>query len=255
MAKQVAIVTGGGNGIGEAIVHQLVNDGFQVAVADMDIKNAERVANDCGNSAKAYRVNVSDRNEMGQLVDTVVQDFGQLNVMVNNAGISREYSILDMTGDQYDQLFNINVKGVLFGIQAAAKQYLKQGTPGKIINASSMGGYKVAPLHSGYSSTKFAVRSLTQGAACELGPKGITTNCYCPGVTMTPMMQSIIKNYKQKLGEDGFEKVKEEKLKDVSLRRPAQPEDIANVVSFLASHKADYINGQAILVDGGSVFK
>ncbi len=234
---EVAIVTGGGNGIGEAIVHQLVDDGFKVGVADMDIENAERVAKDCGPQAKAYKVNVADRAAVGTLVDSVVNDFGQLNVMVNNAGISREYPILEMTDEQYSQLFNINVKGVLWGIQAAAKQFIKQGTPGKIISASSMGGYRVAPLHAGYSSTKFAVRSLTQGAARELGPKGITAN------------------YKQKFGEEGFEKIQAEKLKDVSLRRPAEPEDIANVVSFLASHKADYINGQAIIVDGGSVYK
>lgn len=252
---EVAIVTGGGNGIGEAIVHQLVDDGFKVGVADMDIENAERVAKDCGSQAKAYKVNVADRAAVGALVDSVVNDFGQLNVMVNNAGISREYPILEMTDEQYSQLLNINVKGVLWGIQAAAKQFIKQGTPGKIISASSMGGYRVAPLHAGYSSTKFAVRSLTQGAARELGPKGITANCYCPGITMTPMMKSIVANYKQKFGEEGFEKIQAEKLKDVSLRRPAEPEDIANVVSFLASHKADYINGQAIIVDGGSIYK
>lgn len=253
--SEVAIVTGGANGIGEAAVNQLVADGFKVAVADMDIENAQKVAAKHGKNTKAYQVNVADREAMGRLVDAVVTDFGQLNVMVNNAGISREYSILDMTGEQYDQLFNVNVKGVLFGIQAAAKQFIKQGTSGKIINASSIGGYRVQPLHAGYSSTKFAVRSLTQGAARELGPKGITTNCYCPGFTMTPMMQSIITSFKKNYNEEDFKKIQAEKLEGVALQRPAEPEDIANVISFLASHKSDYINGQAIIVDGGTVYK
>ena len=152
-----------------------------VAIAEIDLDCAKKLADELGEQVKAYQVDVADFEGMTKFVDQVVTDFGRLDVMINNAGLSKEYDLIDMTGDQMDQLYNVNIKGVLYGIQLAAKQYIKQGTSGKIINASSIGGYRVQPKHAGYSATKFAVRSLTQAAARELGQYGITTNCYCPG--------------------------------------------------------------------------
>ncbi|WP_267201287.1 glucose 1-dehydrogenase [Limosilactobacillus kribbianus] len=253
--KKVAIVTGGAKGIGASIVHQLVADGFQVAIGDYNLANAQQFAAQfANNQVKAFQADVSQKEDVDSLVSQTVNEFGQLDVMINNAGISKEYPLLKMTEEEFDQLIAVNIKGVLFGIQAAATQYIKQGTPGKIINASSVGGYKVSPNHGGYSATKFAVRSLTQAAAREFGKYGITTNCYCPGYTMTPMMKQIVKNYSQQLHISPDELAKQ-KSAEVALRRPAQPEDIANVVSFLTSDKANYVNGQAIVVDGGLIYK
>ena len=159
-----------------------------------------------------------------------------------------------MTGEQFDQLWEVNVKGVLYGMQAAAKQFIKQGEGGKIINASSIGGYRVQPKHAGYSATKFAVRSLTQAASRELGQYNITTNCYCPGYAMTPMMEDIIKNLYEQLNVTK-EQLIASKSGEVALGRPAYPDDIAKAVSFMASDKSDYMNGQALIIDGGTVYK
>lgn len=255
MEKKVAIVTGGSKGIGAAIVKQLVTDGFAVAIGERDLASANQYAQQFpAGTVKAYAADVSDRAAVFALVKQTVADFGRLDVMVNNAGISMEKSLLEMSEEEMDRLYAVNEKGVLWGIQAAAQQFIAQQTPGKIINASSIGGYKVQPGHAGDSATKFAVRSLTQAAAREFGRYGITTNCYCPGFTMTPMMEQIVANYCKQL-----KITKEELFKqrggEVALGRPAQPEDIANVVSFLASEKANYVNGQAIVIDGGMVYK
>lgn len=254
MDKKVAIVTGGGKGIGEAIVKQLVEDGFYVGIAEVDMACAQALADALGNHVKAYRADVSKYEEVEKLVEAVVSDFGRLDVMINNAGLSREYSLIDMTGEQFEQLWRINVEGVLFGMQVAAKQFIKQGQGGKIISAASIGGYRVQPKHAGYSATKFAVRSLTQAAARELGQYNITANCYCPGYTMTPMMVDIVKNLSEQLNVSEEELIAA-KSQEIALKRPAYPEDIAKAVSFMASEKSDYMNGQALIIDGGIVYK
>lgn len=254
MEKKVAIVTGGSKGIGEAIARRLVKDGFSVAIAARGFDAASALAEELGSAAKAYKADVSIKADVDGLVSDVVRDFGRLDVMVNNAGISIETSLMDLSEEDFDKLVGVNIKGVLFGIQAAARQFMAQGSSGKIINASSIGGYKVSPGHSGYSATKFAVRSLTQAAARELGKYNITTNCYCPGYVMTPMMEDIIKNLSAKMNITS-EQLVQSKSTDVALGRPAYPDDIAGVVSFLAGPDSDYINGQAIIVDGGNIYK
>ena len=254
MDKKVAIVTGGGKGIGEAIVRQLVEDGFYVGICEVDMASAEALAQTLDGNAKAYKADVSKYEEVEELVKAVVNDFGHLDVMINNAGLSREYNLIDMTGEQFEQLWKVNVEGVLFGMQVAAKQFIKQGNGGKIISASSIGGYRVQPKHAGYSATKFAVRSLTQAAARELGQYNITANCYCPGYVMTPMMEDIIKNLSEQMHMSKEELIAT-KSQEVALQRPAYPDDIAKAVSFMASDKSDYMNGQALIIDGGVVYK
>lgn len=255
MDNKVAIVTGGSRGIGAAIVKQLIEDGFKIAIGERDNNFAQEfIASFPEKQIISFKTDVSNRDDVFNLVKQTVEHFGHLDVMINNAGISKEYPLLEMTSEEYDQLINVNQKGVLYGIQAAGKQFLKQKSSGKIINASSIGGYRVQPNHGGYASTKFAVRALTQAAARELGPYGITTNCYCPGYTMTPMMEKIVANLCKQLNVTK-EQLFKSKGAEVALGRPAQPEDIANVVSFLASPKSDYINGQALIVDGGVVYK
>lgn len=250
---RIAIVTGGGQGIGEGIAKQLTADGLTVAVADLKQENAEKVAAEIGNGAKGYFVDVADKQSVFDLVDAVVADYGQLDVMVNNAGIAKIGAVIDAEEKDVDQIMNVNIKGDIFGIQAAAKQFKKQGNGGKIINACSIAGHEGFELLGIYSATKFAVRGLTQAAAKELAKDKITVNAYCPGIVLTPMWDQIdaemAKIYNVPLG-DTLQKY----IDGIALGRGEQPADVANLVSFLADKKSDYITGQSIMVDGGINF-
>lgn len=247
---KVAVVTGGGQGIGEGIVKQLASDGFTVAVADLNKDNATKVAEEVGNESKGYYVDISNHDDMFKLVDDVVKDFGQLDVFVNNAGIAQIAAIVDAKPEEITKIFNINVNGTIYGIQAAAKQFKKQGKGGKVINACSIAGHQAVELLGIYSATKFAVRGITQAAAKELAKDKITVNAYCPGIVLTPMWDQIdaamAKIYDRPLGE-----TKQEYIDGIALGRGEEPADVANLVSFLADEKSNYITGQSILVDGG----
>lgn len=205
---------------------------------------------------KAFQADVSQKEDVDSLVKQTVNEFEQLDVMINNAGSSKEYPLLKMTEEESDQLIAINIKGVLFSIQAAVTQCLKQGTPGKIINASSVGGYKFSLNHGGYSAPNFAVRSLTQAAAREFGKYGITTNCYCPGYTDAndeanrEELQPAASHLASRVRE-----AKERRGGSAAACPTAQPENVANVLSFLASDKANYVNVQTIVVNGGLIHK
>ena len=250
---RIAIVTGSGQGIGEGIARQLVNDGLTVAVADMNEENARSVAEDIGNNSKGYYVDVSDKKSVFDLVDHVIDDFGKLDVLVNNAGIAKIGTILDTKEEDFDQIMGVNIKGVLFGIQAAATQFKKQGTGGKIISASSIAGHQGFELLGPYSATKFVVRGLTQVAAQELAKDKITVNSYAPGIVLTKMWDQIdaemAKIYDVPIGE-----TLQKNIDSIALGRGETPADVANLVSFLADPKSDYITGQTIIVDGGIQF-
>ncbi|MFD0705497.1 acetoin reductase [Alloscardovia venturai] len=247
---KVAIVTGGGQGIGEGIVRQLAQDGFTVAVADINKDNADKVAASVGNDSKGYYVNVASHDDVKKLVEDVVADFGQLDVMVNNAGICRVEPFLEQTDKALDDLLDINVKGAFYGTYEAAHQFIKQGTKGKIINASSIAGHEGFTPLAAYSATKFAVRGLTQTAAKELAQYGITVNAFCPGIVLTPMWDEIDRRLSEINHVPVGESLKKT-IEGIALGRGETPADVANLVSFLASEKSDYITGQAILVDGG----
>lgn len=248
--SKVAIVTGGSQGIGEAISKQLANDGFIVAVAARTLAKCQKVVDEIGANAKAYSVDVSDEESVKKLVDDVVNDFGHLDVYVNNAGISFVASFEETTKEKLDQINSININGTFYGIKYASIQFKKQGKGGKIINASSQGGHRGCALTSAYCATKFAIRGLTQSAAMELAPYNITVNAYCPGIVKTPMMDAI----DEKMSADmGLPKgsVYKNFTDGIALKRLEDPQDVANLVSFLASDKSDYITGQSILTDGG----
>lgn len=250
---RIAIVTGAGQGIGEGIARQLSQDGLTVAVADMNEQNANKVAEDIGNNAKGYYVDVSKKQSVFDLIDQVVADFGQLDVLVNNAGIAKIGTILDVKEEDFDQIMGVNIKGVLFGMQAAATQFKKQETGGKIISASSIAGHQGFELLGPYSATKFAVRGLTQVAAQELAKDKITVNSYAPGIVLTKMWDQIdaemAKIYNVPIGE-----TLQKNIDSIALGRGETPADVANLVSFLADPKSDYITGQTIIVDGGIQF-
>lgn len=180
---KVALVTGAGQGIGAAIATRLANDGFAVAVADMNTETANKVAekiNSNGGRALPIVVNVAERDNVFEAVRTTIQELGGLDVLVNNAGLGPTTPIDTITPEQFDKVYHVNVGGVLWGIQAATEAFKKLGHGGKIINATSQAGVVGNPNLALYSGTKFAVRGITQVAARDLADFGITVNAYAP---------------------------------------------------------------------------
>lgn len=253
---KVALVTGAGQGIGAAIATRLANDGFAVAVADMNTETANKVAekiNSNGGRALSIVVNVAERDNVFEAVRTTIQKLGGLDMLVNNAGLGPTTPIDTITPEQFDKVYHVNVGGVLWGIQAATEAFKKLGHGGKIINATSQAGVVGNPNLALYSGTKFAVRGITQVAARDLADFGITVNAYAPGIVRTPMMMDIAHEVGQNAGKDD-EWGMQQFAKDITLKRLSEPEDVAAAVSFLAGPDSNYVTGQTIIVDGGMQF-
>lgn len=253
---KVALVTGAGQGIRAAIATRLANDGFAVAVADMNTETANKVAkkiNSNGGRALPIVVNVAERDNVFEAVRTTIQELGGLDVLVNNAGLGPTTPIDTITPEQFDKVYHVNVGGVLWGIQAATEAFKKLGHGGKIINATSQAGVVGNPNLALYSGTKFAVRGITQVAARDLADFGITVNAYAPGIVRTPMMMDIAHEVGQNAGKDD-EWGMQQFAKDITLKRLSEPEDVAAAVSFLAGPDSNYVTGQTIIVDGGMQF-
>ena len=256
MTKKVAMVTGGAQGIGEAIVRRLSADGFAVAVADLNEAKSKEVATDIeknGGTAIAVKLDVSDREGFFAAVKEVAEKLGGCDVLVNNAGLGPTTPIDTITPELFDKVYHINVAGDIWGIQAAVEQFKKNGNGGKIINATSQAGVVGNPNLSLYSSTKFAVRGLTQVAARDLAEQNITVNAYAPGIVKTPMMFDIAHEVGKNAGKDD-EWGMQTFAKDIALKRLSEPEDVAAAVAFLAGPDSNYITGQTIEVDGGMQF-
>lgn len=254
---KVALVTGAARGIGQAIALRLAEDGANVAVLDLDAdKCADTVAKLEGTGRKAIAIgaDVSSRDQIYAAIDKTTEELGGFDIMVNNAGIAQVQPIAEIADGEVDSIFDINVKGVLWGIQAAAAKFKELGHGGKIINASSIAGHDGFPVLGAYSATKFAVRGLTQTAAQEYAADGITVNAYCPGIVGTDMWVEIDERFHELTGAPLGETY-QKNVEGIALGRAQTPEDVADLVSFLASPGADYITGQAILTDGGMVYR
>lgn len=255
MEKKVALVTGAGGGIGRAIALRLARDGFKVAVNDVNLTSIQSTADEIvqlGQECMTVPADISNRNEVFSMVGKVVKHFGRLDVMVANAGIVQVKPILDITEQDMEKIFRINVFGTLFCLQAAAQQMIKQ-KGGKIINASSTSGKRGVELLGHYAATKFSVIGLTQSAAKELARYGITVNAYCPGIVGTSMWEQIDRQMSEYYGVPIGESLKK-RIEGIPLGRVEHPEDVANYVSFLASDDSNYMTGQAVVIDGGMVF-
>ena len=254
--KKVALVTGAGQGIGKAIALRLVQDGFAVAIADYNDATAQAVAdeiNQHGGQALAVKVDVSKRDQVFAAVEQARKGLGGFDVIVNNAGVAPSTPIEEIREDVIDKVYNINVKGVIWGIQAAVDAFTKEGHGGKIINACSQAGHVGNPELAVYSSSKFAVRGLTQTAARDLAHLGITVNGYCPGIVKTPMWAEIDRQVSEAAGKPlGYGT--QEFAKRITLGRLSEPEDVAACVSYLAGPDSNYMTGQSLLIDGGMVF-
>ncbi len=261
-SQKVAIVTGAGQGIGEAIALRLAKDGFAVGCLDNNPATAEACADKivkAGGKAHAVAVDVAKRDDVFNAVDEVVKTFGRLDVMINNAGLGPTTPIEDITPEIYHKVFDVNVGGTYWGTQAAIKHFkarkpAKKGdVVGKIINASSQAGQVGNPDLAVYGATKFAVRGITQTAARDLAALGITVNAYCPGIVRTPMMEGIAQKVADENGES-LEWGLQQWASSVALGRISEPEDVSACVSYLAGPDSDYMTGQALIIDGGMVF-
>jgi NAD(P)-dependent dehydrogenase (short-subunit alcohol dehydrogenase family) len=245
--QRVAIVTGGGTGIGHSIALEFAKEGADVVVCSRKMANLEKVAEEIkalGRRSLAIAADVSVKKQVQNMVKQTVNELGKVDILVNNAGILRIATILETTEQDWGEVIDINLKGVFLCTQAVAKQMIAQKY-GKIINISSICG-RGGALGDGpsYCVSKAGVIQLTQNAAFELGPYGINVNCIAPGLIMTPMA------YEDKTPEE-LEQLLEERRKAAVLDRLGNPEDIARVALFLASEAASFISGQTIPVDGG----
>lgn len=257
MEGKVALVTGAAQGIGRAIALRLARDGADIAVVDLDEQGMQAVANEVkrsGREATTFKIDVSDRSQVYAAVDHAERELGGFDIIVNNAGVAQIGAIADAKPDEVARIFKINVEGVLWGIQAAAKKFKERGVKGKIINAASIAGHDGFELLGVYSATKFAVRGLTQAAAKEYATDGITVNAYCPGIVGTDMWVEIDKRMAAITGAEIGETYKKY-VDGIALGRAQTPEDVAALVSFLAGPDSDYITGQSLISDGGLVYR
>jgi meso-butanediol dehydrogenase/(S,S)-butanediol dehydrogenase/diacetyl reductase len=254
---KAALVTGGGQGIGRAIALRLAKDGANVAIVDLNEDKTNSVAAEVralGRQATAFKADVSRRDEIYAAIDHAEKELGGFDIMINNAGIAQVLALAEVTPEDLDKVLRINVAGVLWGIQAAAKKFKQRKQKGKIISASSIAGHEGYAMLGVYCASKFAVRALTQAAAKEYAGDGITVNAYGPGVVGTDMWVEIDKRFAEVTGAKVGETYKKF-IEGIALGRAETPEDVAGFVAYLAGPDSDYMTGQTPLIDGGMVYR
>lgn len=236
------MVTGAARGIGAAIAARYAAEGASLALIDVR-------ADDIGATAAALgaKVVAGDLGSPGGAIaafEEAIGSLGGVDVLVNNAGILRFTPLLEITADEWDEMFAVNTRSMLLGIQAAARSMIAEGVPGRIVNMASMGGKLGAPNQAHYAASKAAVISLTQVAAKELGAHGINVNCICPGYVLTEM-GAATRTPEMVAGWSAMS----------PLNRCAEPDDVAGVALFLAAPESAYMTGQAINVTGGMMMQ
>lgn len=251
LENKIAIVTGGARGIGRAIAERYVAEGAKVAVADLLADEASALATSLGDAAMAVPLDVTSMESIDAMVKAVVDRFGGIDILVNNAAIFDLAPILEITERSYDRLFAVNVKGLLFTMLAVARQMVAQGRGGKIINMSSQAGRRGEPLVGVYCASKAAVISITQSAGLDLIKHRINVNGIAPGVVDTPMWDEVDAMFAKYENLPPGEK-KRRVGEAVPFGRMGTPEDHAGAAVFLASADSDYVVAQTLNVDGGN---
>jgi meso-butanediol dehydrogenase/(S,S)-butanediol dehydrogenase/diacetyl reductase len=257
-ADRSAVVTGAARGIGRAIALRLARDGLDVTVNDLPGAYAEldglvEEVGALGRRGVAAVGDVGAGADVDGLVRRHVEVHGGLDVMVANAGVAVTAPLLDTTVEQWETTMRVNVAGVFHCYRAAARQMIAQGRGGRLIGAASVAAHRGGRWQSAYSASKFAVRGFSQSVAQELAEHGITVNVYSPGVVQTPMWEAIDESITARQGTP-VGTAMAAMLSSIPLGRLETPDDVAGVVSFLASPDAAYITGQSIVVDGGIWF-
>lgn len=250
---KTAIVTGGGNGIGQGICLKIAKEGANVIVADIDIKAADNTVSQIkekGGNAAAIKTDVTSKEETEAMVRAAVEIFGSLDILVNNAGTDIKGAIEEIPETTWDKLMTLNLKGVFLSTQAAVK-VMKDKKYGRIVNISSMAGKTGEPYTSPYCTTKFGVLGFTQSIALELGKDNITINAVCPGPIETALIKTSVSQTAELNNKTYEEELYDKFISKMPLGRIGQPEDVANAVSFLASDEASFITGSSLNVSGG----
>ncbi|HOK04030.1 MAG TPA: 3-oxoacyl-[acyl-carrier-protein] reductase [Victivallales bacterium] len=238
---KVALVTGGARGIGKAISERLASEGAKIAIVDVLLEVAQATADEIkqlGSEAIAIAANVVNYEDAEKAVKETVEKFGSLDILINNAGITRDTLIMRMSDEDWDKVIAVNLKGTFNFIKAACRQMMKARS-GKIVNISSVVGRMGNPGQANYSASKAGVIGLTKTAAKELASRNICVNAVAPGYILTDMTKNLSEQ-----ATDAFMKV-------TPMQRAGTPKDVASVVYFLCSSDSDYVTGQVINVDGG----
>lgn len=249
LENRVAVVTGAGSGIGRAIAAALAAEGALVVSTDIDAARAEETRTAVGGTA-ALQLDVTSGESARSAIQKVERQIGPIDVLANNAGVSTMAPIWDLTEREWDFNFDVNAKGVFLVTQAAIPAMMERKR-GSIVNTASMAGKKAVPLLAHYAASKWACIGFTKSAAVELGPYGIRVNCVCPGYVATSMQERELV-WESKARGMTREAVTAEYVSKTPLGRMQTAEDVARVVTFLASDEAEFMTGAAIDITGGS---
>lgn len=239
--NKVAIVTGSAQGLGKAMVLKLAKSGAKTVVTDINYEaclKVEKEIQEAGGEAFSVNCNVTNRQEVKNLIAETISKYGQIDVLVNNAGITKDAQITKMTDEEWDSVLETDLKSMFICIQEAIKEMIPRGG-GKIINITSIAGEEGNFGQTNYSAAKAGVIGMTKTLSKELGKKGITVNAVAPGFILTEMTNSIP------------EKIKEQLIGRIPLKRGGKPEEVADTVLFLASDQASFITGHVLNVNGG----
>jgi len=247
-----ALVTGAAAGIGRAIVSRLAEAGASVMIADIDLEAAEKAASgiaERGGRAQAIQADASSEADAGKAVQATVAAFGSLDILVNNAGIYPISPVLEITSEMWDRVLDINLKGVMLYSQAAAREMIRAGHGGKMVNIASMEGLHPREDLAHYTTSKAAVIMLTKAMALELATHNILINAVAPGGIVTP--GAVAQGAALASSGKPMQEISDSFMSRLPLRRMGEPDDVARVVLFLTSGAADYMTGSVLLVDGG----
>jgi len=252
--NKVVFLTGCARGIGRAIAQIFADEGASIALCDLDDKALDIVVEELNGSAgkmKAYKLDVSNEMMVKETVERAVSDFGTIDILMNNAGVSTMNYFWNLTEKEWDFNININLKGIWLTCKYIAPIMIAK-KKGKIVNTASMAGKMGAALESHYAASKFGVIGFSQAAALELAPYGINVNCVCPGFVKTSMQDREVTWEAKLKGVENEKEIVKDYIRQTPLGRLCYPTDVAKVVSFLSSDDADFMTGQAINVTGGA---
>jgi len=239
---RIALITGGATGIGAAIVRRFVKAGVHVALCDVDEENGKRLATEIGGSARFYSLDIADEKQVNEVVEKIFGDFGRIDFLINNAGITNDKLLIRMSKDDWDRVLQVNLTGTFLVTKAVVKYMMKQRN-GRIVNIASVIGLMGNFGQTNYAASKAGIIAFTKSCAKEFSSRNINVNAVAPGFIETRMTKAIP------------EEIRQNYLKVIPLGRFGEPSDVANLVFFLTSDEASYMTGQTICVDGGMVMR